>query len=473
MQNQNNLSDPSAEMAVLSACYNHGLDSYLEIADLIQPTTFTIPYNEMLFVCFKHMFDNMKCQKPDFPTLNSAASALNLLSTITNKACANHITQLIKFPTRKENVGILGGKIRKLQIAREIKSNLEAAAIDVNQIKGDESLLDIIKIAESSVFNLSNLINDDNDAVQFGVDAIDYVQHKIDNPGVAPGLSTGYAVYDEIIGGGLRFGSTNYVGARIKNFKSGFALNVANYNADQKIPVLYLDTELTREEQYPRILANKSGVTKKRIEYGKFGEKDFEKIKVLEAAKKISDKENYPFYHVNISRMEFEQHLGIMRRWVHKTVGVNALGTANPCLIIYDYIKLIDKADMKNMSEHQAIGFIATGLQNFALRYKIPIMVFSQLNRDGMSKESTDIVAQSDRVMWFCTNFSIFKEKNDEELAADSNGNYKLVPIASRHGEKLKFNEYINFQVDGDHFKIIERGLNTANIINADPTANP
>lgn len=462
------LCDPAAEMAILSACFNHGEDCYLEISDLVQPASFTIEYNELFFVCLKHMFENMGCKQPDLPTLNSAACSMNLAGLLSSKSCSNHINQLVKFPTRKENVGLLAAKLRRLQIARQIKSSLQATLMEVDRLTGDETLSEVFRIVESPIFNLSNSITDQSDPVPLGRHIMEYVNHKAANPGVAPGLSSGYATYDAMIGGGLRYGSTNYIGARIKNFKSGFALNVAKFNAQQKIPVLYLDTELNEEEQFPRLLANCSGVKIDKIECGGFAEKEFELLKVQQAATLTADEANFPLYHINIARMEFQEHLSILRRWVHKVVGVNTAGIANPCIVMYDYIKLVHKDDMRDMNEHQAIGFIATGLQNFALRYKVPIMVFSQLNRDGISKESSDIVAQSDRVMWFCSNFCVFKEKNEAELAADPNGNYKLVPIVMRHGKKLKNGEYINFNVDGDHFKITERGLNTAPILQTD-----
>ena len=54
-----------------------------------------------------------------------------------------------------------------------------------------------------------------------------------------------------------------------------------------------------------------------------------------------------------------------------------------------------------------------------------------QLNRDGITKESTDAVSGSDRLIWPCTSFTIFKMKSDEEKAEDNpkNGNRKMVPL--------------------------------------------
>jgi hypothetical protein len=81
-----------------------------------------------------------------------------------------------------------------------------------------------------------------------------------------------------------------------------------------------------------------------------------------------------------------------------------------------------------------------------------------QLNRDGITKESTDVVSGSDRLIWLCTSFSIFKKKSDEELAEDGPeaGNRKLVPIVARHGPGLDDGDYINMGMQGEVAKISE-----------------
>jgi hypothetical protein len=80
------------------------------------------------------------------------------------------------------------------------------------------------------------------------------------------------------------------------------------------------------------------------------------------------------------------------------------------------------------------------------------------LNRDGITKESTDTASGSDRIIWLCSNFTIFKRKSDEEIAEDGQdaGNRKLVPLISRHGGGLDDNDYINCHMKGWCAKITE-----------------
>jgi hypothetical protein len=111
-----------------------------------------------------------------------------------------------------------------------------------------------------------------------------------------------------------------------------------------------------------------------------------------------------------------------------------------------------------NIQEYQALGFQITSLHNLAVKYDFPCLSFVQLNRDGITKESTDAVSGSDRLIWLCTSFSIFKLKSPEELAEDgpNTGNRKLVPIVSRHGPGMEDGNYINMNMIGDRATLKE-----------------
>ena len=162
---------------------------------------------------------------------------------------------------------------------------------------------------------------------------------------------------------------------------------------------------------------------------------------------------------MSIAGQPFENILSIMRKWVYQEVGFDENGRTKDCLIVYDYLKLMGSESISSsMQEYQVLGFQITQLHNFCVKYDVPCLSFVQLNRDGITKESTDVVSGSDRLIWLCTSFSIFKLKSDEEIAddTDENGNRKLVPIVARHGAGLDDGDYINMNMFGKFGKLVE-----------------
>jgi hypothetical protein len=223
-----------------------------------------------------------------------------------------------------------------------------------------------------------------------------------------------------------------------------------------KIPVLNMDTEMTKEDHINRVIAMMTEIEINDIETGKFQDSPSKVSKVKDAVASLKET---PLYYKSIAGKPFEDQLSIMRRWIVKEVGLNADGTAKDCVIFYDYLKLMDTQGMtQDLKEYQVLGFMMTALHNFASKYKVPVVAFVQLNRDGITKESTDTASGSDRIIWLCSNFSIFKRKTPEEISEDGpeNGNRKLVPLVSRHGGGLDDNDYINCYMQGWCAKIVE-----------------
>ena len=149
----------------------------------------------------------------------------------------------------------------------------------------------------------------------------------------------------------------------------------------------------------------------------------------------------------------------IYLRWIIQKVGFDENGRVNDCMIIYDYLKMMTSENITaNLQEYQLLGFQNTSLHNFCVQYDCPCLAFVQLNRDGITKESTDVVSGSDRLIWLCTSFSIFKKKSEEEIAADTveQGNRKLVPVVCRHGSGLEEGNYINMSMRGEIGRINE-----------------
>jgi replicative DNA helicase len=451
------LSDPSAERAVLSGICRYGEELYLDIADILQENSFTIDSNIVIFKCVKHLCEKNNAKIIDIASIYSVAQDIGVSSVLSTKEETQHLKAVLDFPVNRDNIPKFAAKIRKLQIARLLHEQLEQAKEKLLSVTGSESITNIVAIAEDTVFDFTSLISDsDNNPECLGNGIEEYIQSILDNPVDQIGIPTGFPVYDQSIGGGLRKSTVNVIAARPKTGKTLLVDNMGYHIAKLGIPVLNLDTEMTKEDHINRLLAMMTETEIQKIETGKFVESQDKKHKIDKAIKELS---SLKIYYKSIAGKPFEEQLALMRRWLVKDVGLDDNGAAKPCVIFYDYLKLMDTQGMsQDLKEYQVLGFMMTALHNFATRYKVPIMAFVQLNRDGITKESTDTASGSDRIIWLCSNFTIFKRKSDEEISEDgpTEGNRKLVPVISRHGGGLDDNDYINCHMKGWCAKITE-----------------
>lgn len=452
--------DPAAERATLACVCAFGRDFYEDVSPLLSPRTFQVDSNSIIWRCLDKHFTNSDQNTVDYPSILAAASDLGFSSYFDPTSEKTHLRAVLNMPVKEESGRRFAARIRKLEVARLLQVQLEQARQDLGGVTGEETVEQLIARAEQPIFDLTSLLNstDDGSYGLMGDGARDYVQHLIDNPRSLMGVSTGFPRYDRSIGGGIRPNSVDIIAARSKGGKSWlvdtFGLNVAGQN----IPSFNVDTEMSKEEHLHRIIANLSGEAVYDIETGKVGTRPVSKKKALDAADRLAA---MPYYYQCVIGRPFEDILASMRRWVMRTVGLNEAGKANPCVILYDYIKLMNAEGLGNhMAEYQMLGFIATALKNFMGRYGAGCVCFAQQNRSGIDGEGADTLAGADRIVHYCTSLTIFKKKSEAELAeADGEAlryRHKLVYVLSRHGEGLQEGDYINVCADFRHGKLVE-----------------
>jgi hypothetical protein len=215
---------------------------------------------------------------------------------------------------------------------------------------------------------------------------------------------------------------------------------------------------MSQEDHWNRLLANISGVAINDISSSKFNREKQLVDDVEEAAEKVKE---IPYHYISVAGKSFDEILGIARRWLFKHVGYNDEGRMNDCLIIYDYLKLMTSESINNnVAEFQALGFQITQLHNFCVEHDVPCLAFVQLNRDGITRESEDVISGSDRLIWLCTSFSIFKARSPEEIAEENLGNgvnRRLIPVVARHGPGMDGNS-IFMRMTGELAKLEEIG---------------
>jgi replicative DNA helicase len=450
------LENHASERAVLAGLCQFGLDAYLEM-DFVDADHFTDSMNQILYTCISRIINQNA--KVDLTSILSTASELGVYEKIHNKREIGFIRSLFNFPIHKENVSIHASKITKLKLARDLGKTLTACAEDIQNVSGDEDLMDIIgKVEEPILDATGTLYQSSNKTTEMLGDGLEeYIEFLCENPTDYVGIPSGFPHFDLSIGGGLRRKSVDLIAARPKTGKSMFGDAVAvHVSKEHNIPVLMLDTEMSKDDHYNRMLASISGVEINKISSGKFSENAIDREKVMKAVEELK---SIPYHYISIAGQSFENILAIMRKWIYQHVGFDENGRTKDCLIVYDYLKLMGSEGISaSMQEYQVLGFQITKLHNFCVKYDVPCLSFVQLNRDGITKESTDVVSGSDRLIWLCTSFTIFKMKSEEEIAEDTAqyGNRKLVPVVARHGSGLDDGDYISIKMYGSIGKIEE-----------------
>ena len=240
-----------------------------------------------------------------------------------------------------------------------------------------------------------------------------------------------------------------------------------------KVPVLFLDTELEHDEVQDRFTAALTGIAYgEGIKLGRWRNDEASTDKMRRFY--VDAEEKYKgFYHLHVGNMHIDEICSIVRRWHYKHVG-----RGNKCLIIYDYLKLTGEKTSYNWGEHQLIGEKTDKLKRIAVELCCPVLTAAQMNRSGVGDvDDTTVVSQSDRILWFASNVYIFRRKSDEELALDGpdRGTHLLKNIKTRiqgpkafghrnrfmrpmppEGEREPVRFYVNFDVD--NFSVRECG---------------
>lgn len=456
---ETNLVNVASERAVLSGLMQHGSDCLLEVELYVDENSFTIDHNKVIYKCVHHALSTN--DSIGYTEILSSAKSIGLDEYVENDNVLKHIKGVMSTPIDINNVAEHAKKLKRLEFGRKLQGQLRDMYKDLNDVSGDESIAHILSVVESPIQKicLDYIKEDDMTPQAIGDDLDDYIEHLRNNKGKSIGIPTGFPAYDKAIGGGLRRKCVDLISARPKTGKSVLADNIAlNIATTHNIPVLVLDTEMSKQDHWNRILANLTDIEINQIAKGEAFD-DGEKEDAL--LRSIEELQELPYDYISIAGRPFEEILSIAKRWLLKKVGYDENGVLNDCVIIYDYLKLMSSSSISNnMAEFQVLGFQITQLHNFCVENDCPCLSFVQLNRDGITKESTDVVSGSDRLVWLCTSFTIFKDKTDEEKLQDGiqNGNKKLIPIVSRHGPGIEDEGYICLQMDGQFARLRELG---------------
>ena len=256
---------------------------------------------------------------------------------------------------------------------RSKERQLIAAANTITQLAYDNDKKTEDKIIEAQAALLGMESNEGEEAAQANSAiraVVDEIELRFNNKGAPIGLQTGIKAIDEKING-LRNANLMIIAARPAMGKTTLAMNIAENNIRQGVPVLVFSAEMSRAELMERMVASSGNINFGKIRSGQLVDDDWAKLSAG-----ISHLRDKPLYIDDRGGLHINQVKASARK-MHKKHGLK--------LIVIDYLQLLSG---DGNSREQEISSIARGLKALAKELDIPVIALSQLNRK--CEERTD-----------------------------------------------------------------------------------
>lgn len=163
--------------------------------------------------------------------------------------------------------------------------------------------------------------------------------------------------------------------------KSTLAMDFAVNNLRQGLKVGYVSMEMPNEEMYLRMLCSETGVPLFRLQYKKL---EHEELSLVNDANSRILQYSDNLHMDSHAPESIEQLLGHLMKMQQEG-----------CRVIYvDYLQILswstrDMGMMRGTTQEQLLAYVARSLHQFALRYRLLIVVLSQVNRDRDNYELT------------------------------------------------------------------------------------
>lgn len=316
---------------------------------------FTTRLNKKIFKAIQ----NLKQAKEEITMLtvkNKLTDEKNILSylatlseNIYSTTAESVYKKLIQLTKKRQMQTLLNESVTKIKDAENIDIDIEKVIKELNKIEDRE-------VKEES---LKEQI----------IDTLDMIEKNMKNKNDYS-LYTGMLDLDQLTCG-LHNEELTIIGARPGMGKTTFALQIADYIAKKKIPVMFISLEMSEEQIITKLIAKDTRINSTKMRLGTLT--DQEAVKVYEAGAELEEK---PLYIT--SNLRTIQQIEVEARKLKNKKNIG--------LIIIDYIQLIKSSQKFNLRE-QEVADITRTLKLLTLELKIPIIGLCQLNRNATRQE--------------------------------------------------------------------------------------
>lgn len=342
------------------------VDAYLEVCEVVQPRDMYEPRHELLLGA---IYAQHEAHQP----VNALTVGDRLASTkdLTRVGGRAYIAQLVGMFVSRASAGYYADKIRIASALRAVES-VGVRLQQLGQAEGVEDMTQVLDIVDASRATLDAVATHDT----HNYDHRDAAFHALEilESGDRTPVPTPWKALNDALGGGWRRGALYYAGARPGVGKSILGLNAAVDMARRGFPSCVFSMEMTVEELHHRMLSHVGSVD------ATYLQKRSKKLLDPDVWTALSDASA----HIAALPMVIDdtpvQTLSSIRAQLRSTQRL--LGPLG--LVVVDYVQIMEAVRSRENRQQEVSG-ISRGLKVLAKDFDVPVLVLSQLNRNGAS----------------------------------------------------------------------------------------
>lgn len=394
---------------------------------------FAVSGHKYIFMALNYLYT--KKIKPSPVAIMEVLSSEQARKSVEELDGLEYLTLLSEMNVPKENLKIFIEKIKQSYTRKmlyQISDDVKAFVLSDKSEKLNPA--ELVSMLEGKLSDLAVNTTSTDEVYKMGDDTERVLNERAESPATVPGLEVGWEQYDRLTNG-AQGGDLIIVTAPSKTGKSVTLTNWANkISITDRMPVLYIDTEMNSREQEDRILAMRTGIPQDEIVSGLYvldtvNGKAVDKIAKLTKAREELGEGAY--YHIYMPQFTIEKVTALARKF-QAQFGIVAL--------FFDYIKIpSNQANFKDAQEYQKLGFFTSGLKEIAGILNIPVFSACQTNRsdNGTEDPNEANIGGSYRILQLASKLMFLMNKSEERIAKDGaqNGNQQLFIKFQRNGQ--------------------------------------
>lgn len=424
-----NLVDVRAEQKLL-ACILKTTEALMRLPENFSPDALTSTLNRSILLVIENLYN--KGASPD-PIAIADALPPDMQRELEAHGGWGFLETLKEIPVDPKNTEFIAKDLIDLATRRRIGDTGGQIAGMASDPQPIPKIIENIEVAISDIEGRTDV-----EVISIGSKSLEFVEEKMSHPAEVPGLESGFKELDRSIQG-FQKGRLYVVGAPLKTGKSMILLNWAKHLAvDRGLPILWLSTEHSWEDEFSRLLSLTSQVREVTINNGTFS--GFP-VHVEQVSKAVEQLSGSPFWFCSMPNFNVSKIKRITRKYC-RVFGVKAL--------FFDYVKPV--SDTANVREWQELGLLADGLKTLAASEGIPVITAVQINREGRKEfreggeMDTDFYAGSDRIAQFMSVGMVLRKPSKKE--SEEPDLFRVLEVsANRHGA-ANYKMLLTFEAD-------------------------